>query len=195
MIHKHVGDPVRLCFKLACGQCTESPFSEQALLEGRTLLAAAVAKDSVFSVSQLLEVQANQPFLLRLLGELLRLVEDPDFRIFFASTAGNFWDGVPVGPGVKMPRTPAVFERKVKFRKYDDSEFVSDVANYKSAAGPKMSEVLTAQFLKEEAMGLMYLCSLEEAKKEFVDLRVAAQGAIEKSDESWRILHDATHGV
>ena len=195
IIRKHMGDPARLCIRLACGQFDSSPFSEEALREGRALLAETVAKESSFSIEQLLEVQENQPFLLRLLGELLRLVGDPDFRIYFSSLAGNFWDGVPVGPGAKMPRTPAVFERKVRFRQYDDSEFVADVANYQSAAGPKMSEILTKQFREEEAMGLMYLTTLDEAKRDFSDLRIAAQGAIEKSDDSWRILHDATHGV
>ena len=41
----------------------------------------------------------------------------------------------------------------------------------------------------------MFRMNLSEAKNRFPNLRVAAQEAIEKSDETFRIVHDATHGV
>ena len=37
----------------------------------------------------------------------------PDWRIFHESS-GSFSKGSVIGVGVRMPRTPAVFERKVK---------------------------------------------------------------------------------
>jgi hypothetical protein len=195
LLWQALGEPAKVCLKLACGQCKESPFADSLISAGRKLIAEAVAKESKFSSEQLLEVQENQPFLLRLIGETLRLMGDPDWRIYFESSRENFWDGVSVGPGTKMPRTPAVFERKTKFRSYDESEFSADVANYKSAAGPAMAAVLEKQFLEESELGMMYRSTLSEAKDEWSDLRISAQGAIEKSDDSWRILHDATHGV
>ena len=195
LLFQTLGEPAKVCFKLACGRCHESPFSDSLITAGRKLLAEAVAEDSSFSVQELLEVQENQPFLLRLIGETLRLMGDPDWRVYFKSNRENFWDGVSVGPGTKMPRTPAVFERKVKFRSYDETEFSADVANYKSAAGPAMAAILEGQFQEEAELGMMYRATLSEAKDEWIDLRISAQGAIEKNDESWRILHDATHGV
>ena len=195
LLEQSLGEPAKVCLKLACGKFDESPFSDKLVAEGRRVIAEEIAKDSTFSVEELLEVQADQPFLLRLLGEGLRLMGDPDWRIFYASKGGNFWDGVAVGPGTKMPRTPAVFERKTKFKKYDETEFLAEAANYKSAAGPKMSSVLETQFAAEEKLGMMYKTTLTQAKLDFADLRIAAQGAIEKGDDSWRILHDATHHV
>ena len=195
LLLKSLGEPAKVCLKLACGKSSDSPFPDELIAEGRLLLAEEIAKDSVFSVDQLLEIQQDQPFLLRLLGEGLRLMNDPDWRIFYAAKGENFWHGVSVGPGTKMPRTPAVFERKTKFRKYDETEFLAEVSNYKSAAGAKMSAVLEQQFISEETLGMMYKTSLAAAKRDFKDLRIAAQGAIEKGDDSWRILHDATHHV
>lgn len=195
LLEESLGEPAKICFGLACGKFSESPFSQKLILEGRRLVAEEVAMQSKFSVEELLQVQEFQPFLLRLIGEGLRLMGDPDWRIYFESKRENFWDGVSVGPDVKMPRTPSVFEKKVKHRKYDESEFSSDMLNYKSASGPEMSKVLEQQFVEEEKLGMMFRISLAEAKQQYGNLRIAAQGAIEKSDESWRVLHDATHGV
>ena len=65
-----------------------------------------------------------------------------------------------------MPRVPSVFEKKLKYRRYDESEFSSDVSNYKSASGPHMSAVLTAQFQEEAALGFMYKEKLSVVKKQ-----------------------------
>jgi hypothetical protein len=48
----------------------------------------------------------------------LKVQGDPDHRIF-GSGAGSFQAGVRNGLGTKWPRTPAVYERKRKFRKYE----------------------------------------------------------------------------
>jgi len=93
-----------------------------------------------------------------------------------------------------MPRTPAVFARKTKWRPLDDSEFLAQVENYRSTAG--LEATIEAQFEHEESLGMMF-----SQEQEAADLfppgrfRVAAQGALEKADGSWRILHDGTHGV
>ena len=191
----HLDSSARVCMKLACGRFDCSPFSDSLLQEGRRILAIAVSKDSALEIDELLEVQIHQPFLLKLIGEILRLMGDPDWRVYATAPKENFWNGVSVGPGTIMPRTPSVYERKIKHRKYDESEFMADVSNYKSAAGPEMSKVLETQFQEESLLGFMYKARLVDVQAEFSDVRVAAQGAIEKSDHSWRILHDATHNV
>ena len=67
--------------------------------------------------------------------------------------------------------------------------------NYKSAA--VLGDVLQEQFEAESALGMMFETTLAQAQKDYPGdrLRVAANGAIEKSDSSWRIIHDGTHGV
>ena len=85
----------------------------------------------------------------------------------------------------------------MKWRHLDESEHVFDMQNYLSAAGPKMSRILLEQFREEEKMGMMIEVTEQEARVLYPGdrLRIAAQGAIEKSDETFRIVHDATHGV
>ena len=195
LLRENLSDIPKICVGLACGHASVSPFSEVLLEKGRQVLAVAVSPSSAFSCSELLTVQKNQPFYLRLIGELLRLQGDPDWRVFYKSPSENFWDGVSVGPGRKMPRTPSVFERKIKQRKYDDTFLNTDVANYKSAAGPHMSAVLEKQFQEEALLGFMYKTKLDLVKAEFKDVRIAAQGALEKGDDTWRVLHDASHHV
>ena len=58
------------------------------------------------------EVAENQPFHLNAIGEALKIAGDPDWRIF-ARRKASYASGVKVGFRSPMPRTPAVFERKV----------------------------------------------------------------------------------
>ena len=62
-------------------------------------------------------------FYLAAVEELLRLrfSGDPDSRAFFSSSV-SFAKEVRLGPGVRLPRVPAVFEKKDKWRQHDESE-------------------------------------------------------------------------
>jgi hypothetical protein len=54
---------------------------------------------------------------------------------------------------------------------------------------------MEAQFEKEIALGAMVECDLEEARRLYGgELSIASLGAIPKSDQSVRVVHDATHG-
>ena len=176
-------------YKLALGKFESSPITEdqiQALREDwfkllpRPRLAA--------------EVPENQPFFLNAIGQTLRLMGDADDRIIDLST-DSYVNGVPVGMNCKMPRTPAIFNRKVRWRKYDVTDECLDMLNYKSAT--EAEEDLENQFKEEEALGMMFPVTLAVAKQMYPGklLRIAAQGAIRKSDNSYRPIHDATHGV
>ena len=48
-----------------------------------------------------------------------------------------------------LPRTPAVFERKQKWRKLDETDFDTNPENYKSVSGHE--DALEKQLLEEEA--------------------------------------------
>ena len=67
--------------------------------------------------------------------------------------------------------------------------------NYKSAI--EAEEDLEKQFREEESLGMMFPVTLAVAKQMYPGslLRIAAQGAIKKPDNSYRPTHDATHGV
>jgi hypothetical protein len=157
--------------------------------------ALGAGKDQGYS-ERLLTIREFQPFHLTLIAEALRCFEDPDADIFDdPSGKACFSKGVPIGYKQPLPRTPAVFEEKTKWRAYDMSEGQDDMLNYKSVVG--VEHILEHQFREEEALGMMYEVD-ELAYRQQVDpsrLKIAAQGAIEKSDSSFRVVHDGTHGV
>ena len=194
IIKDSIPDPRRLCMIIACGHLKESPFSAEMMSQVREAWFSALDSgggDETLN-AKFREKTEHQPFYLFALARSLELINDPDWRQVELAP-GSYVNGTPVGVGVKLPRTPAVYEKKLKWRKLDETTFVEEVANYKSILGA--IEPVHQQFLLEEKMGHMYQLSDEEAKKRFPGLRVAAQGAIEKSDSSFRVVHDATHGV
>lgn len=200
ILRKEIPDIKRLVFTMACGRVLENPFKPEVIHAARLAWAEILhgsSSEPPFSVAQLMEIQEHQPFVLRSISETLRLLKDPDWRIMCTASKGNFEKGVPVGVGVKLPRTPAVYERKHRWKKLDETEYERDMPNYKSAAGTEMSKILRSQFLEEQDLGMMYETTLRQAEHDYPGdaLRIAAQGAIEKADETFRILHDGTHGV
>ena len=70
-----------------------------------------------------LPVAPSQPFHLSVLRTYLAAINDPDFDILTRET-GLFATGVRVGAGCRLLRTPAVFERKLKWRNLDDTPIV-----------------------------------------------------------------------
>ena len=183
----------RLAMKLAAGKVAECPFSEELVNEGRELLFLAL--EMAGTELPVRERPEGQPFFLAAIEELLRISGDPDSAAFYTS-ADSFAKGVKLGVDVALPRVPAVFEEKVRHRKYgEDAEWQRvERANYVSAA-EHASEV-QAQFEEEEKLGAMIQISAREASKRYGDkLRFASLGAIEKKDGTKRVTHDATHGV
>ena len=179
----------RSTFELALGRFKESPVPETLIQELRMKWFAMLPQPELAS-----QVPESQPFFLHAVGQTLRLMDDPDHRIIDLAT-DSYVSGVPVGTDCKMPRTPAVFLRKKKWRQYDQTELLLDVPNYSSAL--EAADSLEAQFREEEQMGMMFPVTLAVAQKLYPGdrLRIAAQGAIKKPDNTYRPLHDATHGV
>lgn len=93
-------------------------------------------------------IPKGQPLLLPMIEEFLRLSGDPDYRVFYSSSQ-SFCKGVTLGLLHKMPRVPAVFARKCRWRKHEPQEVAQDKDNYKSARGNV--EGIQIQF-KEEAL-------------------------------------------
>jgi len=182
---------------MACKKVSSSPFSAELLQQARLRWFEELQNSSEHSLEELSEVRKNQTFYLISIAETLRLMNDPDHRVFNGSPNESYTLGVSLGPGVKLPRTPAVFDRKIKWRNYDESQEIHDNTNYQSATLPGMREVLDTQFAEEEALGMMLRTTYAEASKEYPKdrLRIASLASIEKADSSFRVLFDGTHGV
>ena len=117
---------------MATGRARGSPVAPSLVAEGRRLLVKSLCSWGV--QGELPDhPRPGQCFLIEALGELLRILGDPDWRIF-ASRRHSFATGVPLGLE-GLPRTPAVFERKRRWRKYEEFEGLGgDVKeNYVSA--------------------------------------------------------------
>ena len=122
------------------------------------------------------------------LSELLRYAGDPDWRRYTKAT-WSFSSGVPLGVDVRLPRTPALFFRKTKHRKFEGAaEQLSDELrlNYPSARERELK--IEEQFAKEVSLGSMIELPLEEARARCgATLSVASLGAIPKADDSVRV--------
>ncbi len=146
---------------------------------------------------------ADQPQRLRvrLLQSILALADDPDTR-----GMEHFCRGVRIGVGVRMPRTPAVYPRKRRWRLRDndtgglDDDLEGADAwrlNYKSATVHR--DEVHRQLLDHHRRGLCLRFTPEEALQ-LEGLSVNSLGGVEKTHEdgrppSVRVVMDATHGV
>ena len=103
------GDLVRLACRLATGSVKECPFSEELLEQGRSIIRSILKVDKD---KYCYAAEPGQPFLLALAAHMARVLGDPDWRMLVDGKV-NYKDGVPVGFRERLPRTPAVYERKV----------------------------------------------------------------------------------
>ena len=67
----------------------------------------------------------------------------------------SFAKGVSVGVECKAPRTPAVFSRKVHWRKYDDVEGDREDWRDDYMSAWDHADVVEAQFMQEAELGAM----------------------------------------
>ncbi|CAE8672430.1 unnamed protein product [Polarella glacialis] len=103
--------------------------------------------------------------------------------------------GVTLGILGKLPRVPAVFDKKEHWRKYpEEGGEPGDGDNYVSARDNLDS--IKEQFEEERALGAMREVLEVDARREYgSNLLIAPIGAIEKADASFRVIHDGTHKV
>ena len=120
----------------------------------------------------------GQPFRLAALAFWLRSVGDPDWRQFSGSTH-SFENGVQLGWQTRLPRVPALFDRRTKDRSFEDSGLFDPwKSNYTSASGK--SEQTKELFQEESKEDMMLELLLSEAEKYGERLRIGALGALEK---------------
>ena len=104
-------------------------------------------------------------------------------------------EGVALGVGTALPRTPAVFEEKTKWN-LDDLEGIPtrEVEHFRSTVG--FEEKIEALFREEEKLGWMIELEEKDASEKYGDnnLYLAGLGVVEEK-EKVHVVHDGTHGV
>ena len=148
------------------------------------------------------EDRADVPIDFRFFDLLLRSSEDPEVGL------GEFAVGVRVGPGARMPRLPALYKPKKKWRlasqansqDYLDDEEATEGKwrrNYSSVSqlADKVIEVMEDQ----TARGQLIKLSEAEARRQYPGLVVASLGAVRKDrpngEVTARVVFDGTHGL
>ena len=123
-------DLKRTVFQLVAGHFKESPFNEVLLAEGRAVLSSHLHFKPGEEPGACPE---HQRIFLTLQAALARECLDPDWSIL-AGPGRSFSAGVPLGYHERLPRTPAVFSHKRRWRKYDEvADPKEHQANYRSA--------------------------------------------------------------
>ncbi len=111
-LEANVGYNPRVLFqRLAAGEVGDNPFDDNSelldMLVDKVLVALSTESDSADAQSS----DLPQPVRVRALQRILELGGDPDLR-----GMNHFRRGVRIGLGSKLPRTPAVYARKRRWR-------------------------------------------------------------------------------
>jgi hypothetical protein len=177
----------KLVCALACGKVEEDPLNGLDKI-AKKKLEDCLARDSFVRDDACLHPGHVIDF--ELVAALARKCQDPD-----AEGMVDYRAGIRLGHLRRMPRTPAVCERKARWSKHvgNDTEHGGWSHNYNSAAA--ITDKVEATFEEQEACGMMLAVKYKEAKKTYGErLRVASLGAV-GPDGDERIIHDGTHGV
>ena len=183
----------RLLLALSKGHYKESPFDEEVVREVRGDL-RILCKQGGHGDGLPKACDVVQEFEVRLIQSLLSACGDPDHYF------GEWWaKGTWLGSTErKLPRTPAVFDRKIKWAKIEQVDELHSgwQTNYSSIA--EHADLVEKQFAQEEAEGLMTGTTVRKALEEYGDtLNIASTGAIDKKDrtDEVRVIYYGSHGL
>ncbi len=191
----------RLFGRLARGQVEESPFPETEMSALAEYAMAQYDGDEAGGARPRAE-DLPQVVRVRLLQAILRDASDPDWR-----GMDRFASGIRLGVGRRMPRTPAVYSRKTRWRIAEqaeadawDPQTVSGVwrENYKTAKAQRAE--VRRQLDEHVEQGLAFRLRADEARAKYPSLQVASLGAVVKEDDagqvaSVRLVLDGTNGI
>ena len=96
-----------------------------------------------------------------------------------------------------MPRTPAVYNQKTKWRlNYEDHDVPSAewAVNYKTA---RERQAQLEEKIKEDVAKRKMICTTYgQAHGKYRErLKVGAMGMVEETGSKFRLIHDGTHGI
>ena len=183
------------------GKVKESPFPSSEILRLKESVVEA-ASQAGFQLLRKKGDRLDVPIDFRFLDVLLRASEDPEVGL------GEYAQGVKVGPGTRMPRLPALYNPKKKWRlssQVDSLDYL-DYAPDKSGvwrrnyASLREFESQVLEVLHDQAArGQIIILSELEAKKRYPHLVIASLGAQRKEKPGGkvtaRVLFDGTHGL
>ena len=187
--------------KLALGRVESCPFHPASIRRLKEETKAVLEKHG-FGVTRSSHDRAEIPIDYRYLDSLLRAAEDPEVGL------GMFAAGVRVGPGVRLPRLPALYPRKKRWRlprqadPLDYQEGREDAVsvwgrNYSSVE--ELSDKVLDVLQDQEKRGQVFRYNEKEARELFPNLTVASLGAIREEKPrgviTARVLLDGTHGI
>ena len=187
--------------RIATGQLRVSPFSDSLRSEIADYAVSLFSDDDEGGAAPRAG-DLDQPLRVRLIQALQRAVGDPD-----PQAMDHFARGIRLGVGVRMPRTPAVYARKTRWRLPEQASADCDRPtegasvwrdNYRSAK--LCAEAVAKQLDEHHQRGLSLRLEPAEARRRFPDLRVSSLGAVAKmgeagSEPSIRLVLDGSHGV
>ncbi len=186
--------------RLSKGECTQNPFPQPVIEDLRAYAEQLLEREGMRGAAAPRPHDRPQPVRVRLLEALLKLAGDPDLTC---------WDlyarGVPLGVQHRLPRTPAVYERKRKWSLEDQQDAdlwstpLEDLPwreNYSSVRPHK--DELKRQLDELVAAGLHLRLSPSDFKARWPHGTVASLGAVtslKDGEISVRLVFDGTHGV
>ena len=177
-------------YKMFTGNLLKSPFNQDEVDKGKAFMVrwcsdwggrpARRAKDR------------DQVIDIRLLQAFLQVAGDPE-----APALDCYATGIRLGHNMRMPRTPAVFKAKKKWRlgyeppEHDAKEWVN---NYQTAKD-NMAAVKT-KITDDLRLRRMILTTYAAAKARYGDrLHVGAIGMVDEGNDCFRLIHDGTYGI
>ena len=186
-------DLKKLLMVISVGKLKSSPFPEEIVQEVRDNL-CVLLREAGHGDGLPQSGDAAQMIEVRLIQSLLEAFGDPD-AYFCQWWATGVWLG---STRRKLPRTPAVFDRKVKWRLAEPPEESHGEWQLNYSSMQDHADLVHEQFCKEEKLGMMTTLTLRQAMAEYgEDLNIAATAAIEKKGrtDEVRVLYDGTNGL
>ena len=191
-----------LLMNLALSRVQENPFSEKDIQN--------LKEDVIDELEQAgLELKREEndrrdvPIDFRYLDLLLKAAEDAEVGL------GQFSQGVRVGPSARMPRLPALYKPKRKWRlaaQTDPSNYLEEEASWPESCWrsnyPSLSEHIerVKKVLEDQtSRGQLIKLPEDEAKARYPNLEIASLGANRKDKPNGeilaRVLFDGTNGL
>ncbi len=186
----HLGCTAEVLFdRLAAGQMDSDPFERDRGALGVLVNNVLDTLSSSTSSARARDEDLDQPVRIRALQRILALGGDPDHR-----GMEHYCRGVKLGVECKLPRTPAVFSRKRRWRLDGQGDPCFDAVAERLALGSEWRENYEAAIVHQHAIleqlqdavdrRLALRLSVAEAAQRFPELTVNSLNAVAKLDDS-----------
>ena len=191
----------KLLVDLAMGKVAESPFPPDEILRLKETVVEAAARAGI-SIIRKGGDRVDIPIDYRFLDVLLRASGDPEIGL------GDYAQGVRVGPGTRMPRLPALYKAKKKWRLPSQVDPLDYLEYAPDSSGVWRSNYSTLREFETQVLDVMHdqasrgqiiVMTESEARTKYPNLVVASLGAQRKQKPGGkitaRVLFDGTHGL